>query len=89
MHIFTVIFLSFLAASVLVGLKAEVLEASTLQCDETLELEVDLAFDADAEGWLETQALQLPRRPERHLWRRPVAPPPLQRPKPRHRGAPS
>lgn len=27
-----------------------------------------------------TPALALPRRPERHLWRRPVAPPPLQRP---------
>lgn len=69
---------AFLAASVLVSLKAELLEASTLPPEPVLEE----AFDLDLEGvdWGEQAALALPRRPERHLWRRPVAPPPLQRP---------
>ena len=71
---------AFLAASVLVSLKAEVLEASTFPPEAPLEAELDLAFDADGQGWIIDPALQLPRRPERHLWRRPVAPPPLQRP---------
>ena len=38
-------------------------------------------FEADFEqqGWLDPR-FELPRRPERHLQRRPVAPPPLRRP---------
>ena len=68
---------AFLAASVLVGLKAEVLEASTFPPPPLLEEE----FGAEDDGWLEAPgALVLPSRPERHLIRRPVAPPPLQRP---------
>ena len=69
---------AFLAASVLVSLKAELLEASTLPPEPVAEE----AFDLDLEelAWGEEAALALPRRPERHLWRRPVAPPPLQRP---------
>jgi segregation and condensation protein A len=67
---------AFLAASVLVGLKAEVLEAATFP-----PAPLEEAFDRDE---LETpwgeEGLALPRRPERHLRRRPVAPPPLQRP---------
>ncbi len=70
---------AFLAASVLVGLKAELLESATFPPEPVLEE----AFGADDEGldWSEGGlALALPRRPERHLHRRPVAPPPLQRP---------
>ncbi|MFN7898600.1 MAG: segregation/condensation protein A [Synechococcaceae cyanobacterium] len=69
---------AFLAASVLVGLKAEVLEASTFPPQP---LEEECAFeDAGTEvGW-EDGVSPLPLRPERHLRRRPVAPPPLQRP---------
>jgi segregation and condensation protein A len=68
---------AFLAASVLVGLKAEVLEASTLPPDPV----VEDAFDPDfmEQGWLDPR-FNLPRHPERHLLRRPVAPPPLRRP---------
>jgi segregation and condensation protein A len=69
---------AFLAASVLVGLKAEVLEASTLPPEPLAEDDFDTG---PLEGcWAEDPALALPRRPERHLLRRPVAPPPLQRP---------
>jgi segregation and condensation protein A len=70
---------AFLAASVLVGLKAELLEAATFP-PEPLREE---AFAADDDGWEEGEGalpMALPRRPERHLQRRPVAPPPLQRP---------
>jgi segregation and condensation protein A len=70
---------AFLAASVLVGLKAELLEAATFPPEPLLED----AFAADDDGldWGEgVFPLALPRRPERHLQRRPVAPPPLQRP---------
>ena len=68
---------AFLAASVLVGLKAEVLEAATFPPEPILE---DL-FGAEAEGDdAQFGGVPLPRRPERHLLRRPVAPPPLQRP---------
>ncbi|MCP9930936.1 segregation/condensation protein A [Cyanobium sp. AMD-g] len=67
---------AFLAASVLVGLKAELLESATFPPEPLLEV----PFSAeDNEGW-DPGALALPRRPERHLHRRPVAPPPLQRP---------
>ncbi len=68
---------AFLAASVLVGLKAEVLEASTFPPAPVLEDD----FGAEDDGWSEEPgAIVLPSRPERHLIRRPVAPPPLQRP---------
>ncbi len=68
---------AFLAASVLVGLKAEVLEADTFRPDPLL---VDACgWEDPEEAWNPTE-LALPRRPERHLKRRPVAPPPLQRP---------
>ena len=71
---------AFLAASILVSLKAEVLEASTLP-PEPQEYDEPLDLDADdgASGWAPSSQA-LPLRPERHLWRRPVAPPPLQRP---------
>jgi segregation and condensation protein A len=68
---------AFLAASVLVGLKAEVLESSTFPPEP--QFEDGLGFDEPEEGW-EGSGDPLPRRPERHLKRRPVAPPPLQRP---------
>jgi segregation and condensation protein A len=71
---------AFLAASVLVSLKAEVLEASTLPPEPLLEDPFDTDPDEDGNGWAGDAAQALPRRPERHLWRRPVAPPPLQRP---------
>lgn len=68
---------AFLAASVLVGLKAEMLEASMLPPPPELEE----AFEGELDGadWL-APVIDLPRRPERHLQRRPVAPPPLRRP---------
>ncbi len=71
---------AFLAASVLVGLKAEVLEASTFPPEPEVEDHFDYAFGDDGQGWLVNPGIELPRKPERHLWRRPVAPPPLQRP---------
>lgn len=71
---------AFLAASVLVALKAEVLEAATVAPEPVLDEELGFDFDADGQGWLMPAGVELPRRPERHLWRRPVAPPPLQRP---------
>ena len=71
---------AFLAASVLVSLKAEVLEAATFPPEPLDDQDFGFDFDADGQGWLVNPALELPQRPERHLWRRPVAPPPLQRP---------
>lgn len=72
---------AFLAASVLVSLKAEVLEASTFAPDMDMDDPGDPDGSDDASGhWLVTVDAELPRKPERHLWRRPVAPPPLQRP---------
>ncbi len=70
---------AFLAASVLVGLKAQLLEASTLPPEPLPEDDHWAAEDAE-DGWDLNAGLAIPRRPERHLWRRPVAPPPLQRP---------
>jgi segregation and condensation protein A len=67
---------AFLAASVLVGLKAEVLEAATFP-PEPLEEDLFAAEDEEEAG---VGITRLPARPERHLRRRPVAPPPLQRP---------
>ena len=71
---------AFLAASVLVGLKAEVLEAATFPPEPIQDESFGFDFDDDGQGWLMNPGLEIPRRPERHLWRRPVAPPPLQRP---------
>ena len=73
---------AFLAASVLVGLKAEVLESQTFPPSPPEEEEEVYGFDVDADGqgWLLAPGVELPPRPERHLLRRPVAPPPLQRP---------
>ena len=68
---------AFLAASVLVGLKAEVLEAEMFSVD--MEVEDDSELDFGEQGWLD-ESFQLPLRPERHLFRRPVAPPPFRRP---------
>ncbi|MEB3361244.1 MAG: segregation/condensation protein A [Synechococcaceae cyanobacterium] len=68
---------AFLAASVLVGLKAEVLEASTFPPQPAPEFELEFA---EAEATWAEGVNPLPLRPERHLRRRPVAPPPLQRP---------
>ncbi len=67
----------FLAASILVSLKSEVLEQEMFPSEN---LEED-AFDIDIpeQGWLD-ENFNLPNRPERHLSRRPVAPPPLKRP---------
>ena len=70
---------AFLAASVLVGLKAEVLEAATFPVEAIVQEAFD--FDDPGEGWSgEGGGFSLPARPERHLQRRLVAPPPLQRP---------
>ena len=68
---------AFLAASVLVGLKAEILEAQTFPPEPLPEegLENDLLEQV----WLDS-SFAFPTRPERHLRRRPVAPPPLRRP---------
>jgi segregation and condensation protein A len=71
---------AFLAASVLVSLKAELLEASTVVAHPPIEDFCDAEGDEANPAWLEQPGWDLPRRPERHLWRRPVAPPPLQRP---------
>ncbi len=68
---------AFLAASMLVGLKAEVLEAATFPPEPVFEDPFD--SDDPQEG-LRAPSMALPRRPETHLRRRPVAPPPLQRP---------
>ncbi|MCX5949526.1 MAG: segregation/condensation protein A [Cyanobacteria bacterium] len=69
---------AFLAASVLVGLKAEVLEAATFPVEAIVQ--EAFAFDDPGEGWAAEGGFSLPARPERHLQRRLVAPPPLQRP---------
>jgi len=68
-----------LAASVLVSLKAEMLEASTLAPEAEIEEHCDSEPAADS-LWPSPAAIGMLSRPERHLWRRPVAPPPLQRP---------
>lgn len=71
---------AFLAASVLVSLKAEVLEASTFPPEPEIEAAFEAEWGDDGQEWPESGGLALPRKPERHLRRRPVAPPPLQRP---------
>ena len=71
---------AFLAASVLVSLKAEVLEASTFPPEPEIEDHFDCEFGEDGQDWPGSPGIEIPRKPERHLWRRPVAPPPLQRP---------
>ncbi len=65
---------AFLAASVLVGLKAEVLETDTFPVEE----EDPYEFSDPEQGWLDPR-LAIPQYPEKHLFRRPVAPPPLRR----------
>ena len=73
---------AFLAASVLVALKAEHLEEQTLAVDQgEVEDGLEAEFDdggGDGDGW--PARLALPARPERLLSRRPVAPPPQRRP---------
>lgn len=69
---------AFLAASVLVGLKAEVLEAATFPSEAIVQEASD--FDDPDADWPGAGGFSLPARPERHLQRRLVAPPPLQRP---------
>ena len=69
---------AFLAASVLLGLKAEVLEADTFPAEPLDDEEYDFNDDGQ-QTWLDP-TFMLPNRPERHLSRRPVAPPPLRRP---------
>jgi segregation and condensation protein A len=72
---------AFLAASVLVALKAEHLEERTLAADQgAIEDGLEAEFDdgGDGDGW--PARLALPARPERLLSRRPVAPPPQRRP---------
>jgi segregation and condensation protein A len=71
---------AFLAAAVLVGLKAQVLEASTLLPEPQVEEDSHWAAEDAEDCWGLDSVLALPRRPERYLRRRPVAPPPLQRP---------
>ncbi len=69
---------AFLAAAVLVGLKAEILEAQTFP--QELNPEEDfIDNDLLEQDWLDP-SFAFPKRPERHLLRRPVAPPPLRRP---------
>ena len=68
---------AFLAASVLVSLKAEVLEAETFPIAPIDQDDFDI--DLSEQGWLD-ENFNLPTRPERHLSRRLVAPPPLKRP---------
>ncbi|KGG16787.1 MULTISPECIES: segregation/condensation protein A [unclassified Prochlorococcus] len=67
---------AFLAASVLVGLKAEVLESDTFPIEDDLEESFEVSFAE--QGWLDPR-LDLPLKPEKHLYRRPVAPPPFRR----------
>ncbi len=68
---------AFLAASVLVALKAEVLESETFPPEPLLE---DLYDEGISEqGWLDSN-FDLPQRPEKHLTRRAVARPPIRRP---------
>jgi len=68
---------AFLAASVLVGLKAELLEKTNFP-PEPLDEEALLAEGDDLDPDMASTAI--PPRPEHRLLRRPVAPPPLQRP---------
>lgn len=58
---------AFLAASVLVALKAEVLEAATFPPEPVLEEDPGFDFDQDGQGWLMATAMELPRQPERQL----------------------
>ncbi len=67
---------AFLAASVLVSLKAEVLEAETFSVDS--EVVDDFDLDLAEQGWLD-ESFNLPVRPEKHLARRSVALPPFRR----------
>ena len=68
---------AFLAASVLVGLKAEVLESETFPPEELDDQDSD--YGLVDQGWLDS-SFNIPLHPELHLRRRPVAPPPFRRP---------
>ena len=68
---------AFLAASVLVSLKADVLEADTFPIESDSDDDFDIGFSE--QGWLD-DSFNLPSKPERHLARRPVAMPPFRRP---------
>ncbi len=68
---------AFLAASVLVSLKADVLEAETFPLEEDADDDFDIGFSE--QGWLD-ESFNLPSKPEKHLARRPVALPPFRRP---------
>ena len=70
---------AFLAASMLVSLKAEVLVAQTFPPEPLADEDFCYDLDSEDQGWPLSPGMELPRRPERHLLRRPVAPPPLQR----------
>ena len=66
---------AFFAASVLVNLKAQVLEADVFQ-DNTSDFEDD--FDLDDQDWID-QEYDIPKYPEKYLRRRSIAQPILQR----------
>jgi len=68
---------AFLAASVLVGLKADVLEIEMFPAEPDVDELSD--FEIGQQGWLDS-SFEMPSRPEKHLVRRAVAPPPLRRP---------
>jgi len=68
---------AFLAASVLVGLKADVLEMEMFPVEPDVDELSD--FEIGQQGWLDS-SFKMPSRPEKHLVRRAVAPPPLRRP---------
>ncbi len=67
---------AFLAASILVSLKADVLEADTFPIESDIDEDFDIGFSE--QGWLD-ESFNLPSKPERHLARRPVAMPPFRR----------
>ena len=66
---------AFFAASVLVNLKAQVLESDVFK-DESLEFEDD--YEIDNQEWI-NQGFDIPKNPEKYLRRRSVAQPILQR----------
>ncbi|TGG92272.1 MAG: segregation and condensation protein A [Aphanocapsa feldmannii 277cV] len=67
---------AFLSAAVLLSLKSQLLEQDTFPVENPAEQD---PLEADCQG-LDQGTRCLPRHPERHLARRPTAPPPLQRP---------
>ena len=67
---------AFLAASILVSLKADVLEEEIFPSEKFDD--DSFGLDIPEQGWLD-ENFDLPKRPEKHLTRRPVAPPLLKR----------